>query len=1023
MRALLVLAVLLQLPLCTVGQPLRFQAISTADGLTDNAITALLEDRDGFLWVGTENGLNKYDGHHVWTWQRKDGLEAAHVTAIIQARDGRIHVSFRENTIATFSSTGVLEKVHHPKGIDIRFTCLLDLNDTTLLVGGESFPLSFLDTRNGTFTYWSGQGPIAPREAVTAPVPSGDWCHYLTAIGPDRLAIGFLLSHRQIIVDRHTGAPQGSAFTQTAQIDQSITDALVIGERIIGCGWQQRLHIRDLRGPAASGTSITVPDECTVLAEATDGRVWAGTRTKGLLRIHLESGEVEQFRHQRDDLLSLTDDRVRALLQDREGRLWVGTRRGLDLYDPKVWWMGSVPLEGDAQAQAGDIHPFSIRMLQDGRLVVCTTDGLFIQDRQGRMEQVRLRGPKGPLQTTTLLSYGQEILVGAEQGIFRWSGSGDRADTLPQAWMDLTQSGPSDTVSNRSGMPGLFQVRSILADTIAGRPHLLLGVLGYGLTVLDPERERMRCIIQDRGRTESIGNNLVRTLARTSDGAIWLGTADGLYRWEGRGGPQPDRFRAFRAGNGPQDLPNADVLALLADAEGRLWIGTRNGGLACWDGERMTHLHCPRASGSNVQGLALDRSGRVWCSASGSFEVYDPRNGGWTRVEIPSAQVMAQAPTAPVTLADGSIAFVAENALYRFDPLGLDTNGTVPLPYLTDLRIGDVSAMDRRTYGTVELASDEQLLLVQVSALDLSSPGGSHFTLQVEGLDPEPRQTNADGSLTYASLPPGTYRILARTVAPSGRTSAPQVVATIVKAAPLWQRWWFYAVLAGVAGGLVYVVTRYRYGQQLRLQNVRNRIASDLHDEVGSSLSSITIGSRLAQRLGNGESEQVQEILERIGETSSSSLRSMSDIVWAIDPKNDQGEALVKRMRRVAAELLDSKGIATRFEVDAQVEELKLSMDVRKELLLIYKEAVHNASKYSDARQVTIGLTLERGRLTLTVEDDGIGFDPALHSDGHGLSSMLRRSRSLRGDHTLRSSPGQGTTISVSVDLPGLRAR
>ncbi|MBK8583797.1 MAG: ATP-binding protein [Flavobacteriales bacterium] len=202
---------------------------------------------------------------------------------------------------------------------------------------------------------------------------------------------------------------------------------------------------------------------------------------------------------------------------------------------------------------------------------------------------------------------------------------------------------------------------------------------------------------------------------------------------------------------------------------------------------------------------------------------------------------------------------------------------------------------------------------------------------------------------------------------------------------------------------------------------MRNRIASDLHDEVGSSLSAITIGSQLAKQLGNCEDQRMQVLLSRIGSTSSESLRSMSDIVWAIDPKNDQGEALVKRMRRIANELLESKGVEVSFIVTGGVEELKLPMNARKDLLLIYKEAVHNASKYAEARNVSIHLSRAHGTLSLSVKDDGKGFDHALHPDGHGLGSMQRRGTTLGSMVLIESMMGEGTRISIQVHLTRIR--
>ena len=161
--------------------------------------------------------------------------------------------------------------------------------------------------------------------------------------------------------------------------------------------------------------------------------------------------------------------------------------------------------------------------------------------------------------------------------------------------------------------------------------------------------------------------------------------------------------------------------------------------------------------------------------------------------------------------------------------------------------------------------------------------------------------------------------------------------------------------------------------------------------------------------------------MARIGETSSESLRSMSDIVWAIDPENDQGEALVKRMRRIAHELLESKGVAVEMNLTGSVEELRLPMNARKDLLLIFKEAAHNASKYAQARSVTVELVRANGALTMSVKDDGKGFDPTLHPDGHGLGSMHRRAASLGAILQLQSAPGHGTLVGVEVDLTRIR--
>jgi signal transduction histidine kinase len=275
--------------------------------------------------------------------------------------------------------------------------------------------------------------------------------------------------------------------------------------------------------------------------------------------------------------------------------------------------------------------------------------------------------------------------------------------------------------------------------------------------------------------------------------------------------------------------------------------------------------------------------------------------------------------------------------------------------------------------------------------------------------------------VSYSSLPAGNYRVFARTVDGSGRPGPEVQLLAVHVAAPLWQRWWVLLLAVVLAGGGVWAWSRYRIRQALKLHAVRDRIANDLHDEVGSSLSAITIGSELAARSSSSENEQVRQLIARIGETSSASLRSMSDIVWAIDPKNDEGEALVKRLRRIAHDLLERKGVPVDLIVGDGVEELRLPMDARKELLLIGKEAMHNASKHAGAQQVTVTLGLSGRRLTLDIRDDGKGFDPARTEEGHGMHSMRQRALALGAVLHVAGAPGQGTHILVTVDVTRIR--
>ena len=435
------------------------------------------------------------------------------------------------------------------------------------------------------------------------------------------------------------------------------------------------------------------------------------------------------------------------------------------------------------------------------------------------------------------------------------------------------------------------------------------------------------------------------------------------------------------------------------------------------DGIIETHEPAEGPLGS-VLGLASDAKGRIWITTNGSVRCFDPHSKEFLAVPIARQMNFTKAIN---TLSKGHIAMAADNSLLVIDPAGSEELPPIPVPVISAFHAPERSLQGPPEEGWLDLSYRGSTVELWISAQYFGAISPVEFLYQLEGTGTGWNETDASRPITYSALPSGDHELLVRVRDPYGRTGETHRLLLIRVSAPFWRSWWFYALIAlGISTG-IYLWSRYRIDQAVRVQRVRDRIASDLHDEVGSSLSSITIGSQLAMRLGHDQNEQVRDLLTRIGKTSSESLRSMSDIVWAIDPKNDEGEALVGRMRRFANDLLDSKGIETVFIIGPGIDELKLSMHVRKELLLLYKEAIHNASKYSGSDRVCVSLCSENGRLILTVRDNGSGFDVALHQDGHGLASMRRRAADLGSDLMLTSAPGEGTEVGVSIEIAKIR--
>jgi signal transduction histidine kinase len=276
-------------------------------------------------------------------------------------------------------------------------------------------------------------------------------------------------------------------------------------------------------------------------------------------------------------------------------------------------------------------------------------------------------------------------------------------------------------------------------------------------------------------------------------------------------------------------------------------------------------------------------------------------------------------------------------------------------------------------------------------------------------------------TVNYASLPPASYRFLVSALDPSGTPSATPATASFTKLPPYWQRWWFRLLALLGCGSLLYGAHRYNLNRLLELERVRTRIATDLHDDIGASLSQIAILSEvLIQRSGGDQGLSGQ--LSGMARSAREVLASMSDIVWAINPRHDHLRDLQQRMRRFASDMFAARNIEFVFRAPAADRDLKLSADMRREIFLVFKEAVNNAVRHSDCTHAEIDLSREGDWLALRVSDNGKGLPACENGAGHGLLNMQARAKTLGGEVTIASAADRGTTIALRVPVGRTRA-
>jgi two-component sensor histidine kinase len=317
------------------------------------------------------------------------------------------------------------------------------------------------------------------------------------------------------------------------------------------------------------------------------------------------------------------------------------------------------------------------------------------------------------------------------------------------------------------------------------------------------------------------------------------------------------------------------------------------------------------------------------------------------------------------------------------------------------------------TLKSLHLLYDQNFFSIDFKTITLIHPGRNQFAYKLEGLDKDWNYIGNRRTAYFTGVPPGKYTFRVKAANSDGIWNDQDTSLGIIVSPPWYATWWFYTFLGIILLMIGYSLYRIRINQILRLQAIRNRIASDLHDDIGSTLNSISIYSEVVKN----ELGKPSRSLEMIGESSRKVIDAMSDIVWTINPENDSFENIILRMQSLAYNLLRAKNIEFTFRCDESLNPLRLSMEIRKNFYLVFKEALNNIVKYSKAQNVAIILSKENNAIKLSIHDKGVGFDTSQPLNGNGINNMKRRAKEMKAEIKIGSQINEGTKIELSLKI------
>ncbi len=523
----------------------------------------------------------------------------------------------------------------------------------------------------------------------------------------------------------------------------------------------------------------------------------------------------------------------------------------------------------------------------------------------------------------------------------------------------------------------------------------------------------------------------LQAIHRDKNGILWLGTLEGLYRFD----PVRESWKLYKNIAGDlNSLNNNLIFSICPDPlqpDKYFWIGTKGGGLNLFDKASATFKHYTEKDGlSNdvVYGILADAGGNLWLSTNKGLSQFDIKQKQFKNYNVNDGlQGNEYNRNAFCKTARGYLYFGGITGFNYFDPSRLTGSNYVPFVWITGisvlnkrLQFNDPDAiLTKPAYLTdsIELNYAQNMISFEFAATDFSAFHNNRFQYQLAGFDKNWIEAGLNNTATYTNLDPGTYELRVKGSNSNAIWNEEPTRLTITILPPWYMTWWFRISMLLLLCSLAYAAHRYRLHKIIQMQKVRNDIAGDLHDEIGSNLSAIAVFSELASNPQKSTVE-VTGLLKKISSYSQTSQDSMSDIVWMIDTKNDRLGALKLRMHSFVNEVLEAKDIRVKFSSDSTLDDVKLTMLQRKSVYLIFKESINNIVKYSEASEVVIIIKRENDLILLSVTDNGKGFVVNEQKNknlkgGNGLHNMKQRSQVINGKLLITSAKDKGTTISL----------
>jgi ligand-binding sensor domain-containing protein len=1015
------------------NNPFVFRHITVEDGLAGNDVRSIIQDSKGFMWFATDNGLQKYDGYNFTTYHHiaidSQSISSDNLNCLMQDKQKNIwSISFLSgfNRLDPITNKSVLIsdiKRGSLKELFLPTTTCLDTKGNVWLVAANN--IACYESATGQMTFLK---PIIPKsfqpyfenaqydadknQLWIADANYGICMYdlnkksfYSRDNNPDHIPL-LSVKCKPIIIyldkEKNLWIHNFSGYLLKYNLISNTSESFNLYETSNG--------IINLRNPPVSTENKAV--SITTIKEDSHGHIWVAAGTAGLLRYipQKDSFEVTSAASPFANGLHLNSI-IHCIDEDTEGNIWIGTDKGINVFNPyrqQFHFFENDPAKRFSQSA---VETMDFIQTKTGDLWVGTWGGgITVFDADLKMQR-------------NMMHQNGNVVSLAEPGSRVWS-----------------------LLANEQG------------NILAGCQH------GF-LSVVDP---LTKSIVNFH--PEGLRNLTIENLRSDDRENIWMALYAGIGKWD----TKKDSFSSFMKFVPYGGVDSATASDVLPDHRGNIWVGTLGLGLQKFDvsRNRFTEIFVPEKAGlHNISSALINcmvpiNDSLIAIGSGSGIDIFNTSSKQFSSIGtldgLPSNNVLALYFIPPYDLwatagnmickinlenkhiirfgpQDGirSLDFSSCHHFYRmtdgrllagyaggflfFHPDSVNAGEPPANVSFTGLQIFDHHiAIDSllQQNDTISLSYKQNFITIQYASLSYWEANRTNYFYKLEGIDKAWVNAHDQRFATYTNLQGSTYIFRVKCENSDGVPCKEITSLILIIRPPFWQTWWFKMSIALIFGLVLYVLYRYRIDQILKLQHVRNEISKDLHDDVGSTLSSITILSQVAKdKMEEGLHEQSSSIMSKINNYAQEMVEKMGDIVWAVNAVNDNALDIIQRLKNAFMQTTTSKGILLQFFPDPSFEKLILPIQVRKNMYLICKEAINNAIKYAGCSQISVSFILTGSQAELRIADNGKGFDQRKLAYGNGLTNMRARATEIKGKLIIDSAIA-GTTVVLCMHVP-----